>query len=149
MAAAKTWPRPVWASDIDREAVAIARDNARRNGLGRRIRLATGPGLHAAALRAASPFDLVLANILARPLIGLAPILRCRVAADGWLVLSGLLIEQTAWVEAAYRRQGFVPARRFTFEDWRTLVLGRRSRKKQSAGPRAGARWRSPDGART
>ena len=59
MAAAKTWPRPVWASDLDGEAVAIARDNARGNGLGRRIRFATGAGLRARALRKADRTSVV------------------------------------------------------------------------------------------
>jgi len=125
MAAARTWPGTVVASDIDRVAVAIAATNARRNGLGRRIRFIAGAGFRPPALRGSAPYDLVLANILARPLIRLAPAIRRHLARGGRLVLSGLLPEHTTWVETAFRRQGLVVVERRTIAEWRTLLLRR------------------------
>lgn len=117
---------PVLASDLDPEAVRVTRNNARRNGMGGRIEAVCSAGLEAAALRRRGPFDLVLANILARPLVGMSRALARAVAPGGWLILSGLLPHQARWVLTAYRRQGLVLCRVMQIEGWMTLVLRRR-----------------------
>ena len=70
-----------------------------------------------------APYDLILANILARPLIGLAGILRRQVARNGYIVLSGLLVEQETQVLGAYQRCGLRLRDRITVDGWRTLVV--------------------------
>jgi ribosomal protein L11 methyltransferase len=112
IAMAKLWDAPgdvsVLAVDNDPQAVAVARENAALNGVGERVRAVVGGGYGAAAIRAAAPFDLVAANILARPLIRLAPGLARALAPGGVAILSGLLDEQADAVMAAHRRRGLV-----------------------------------------
>ena len=115
----------VLATDIDPVAVRIARRNARLNGASTLVRCATAAGLDHPVIAAGAPFDLVVANILARPLVDLAPTLHRAVAARGRLILSGLLSRQARAVLAAYRAQGLVPERRIEREGWATLVLRR------------------------
>jgi len=111
----------VVASDIDPEAVRVTRHNARLNSA--RITACRASGAGAAAIRAHAPYGLILANILARPLVGMAGELRRMSKAGGSVVLSGLQLDQERWVQAAYRGQGFRLVRRIRLEGWSTLVL--------------------------
>jgi ribosomal protein L11 methyltransferase len=124
-AAAKALKRLVVAGDIDAEAVRAARDNARRNGVGPWMRLYLGPGLrhHEARTRR---FELIMANILAKPLRRLAPELARAAAPDAALILSGLLTRDVPGVLAAYRAQGWSLRRRYDLDGWAALVLRRR-----------------------
>jgi ribosomal protein L11 methyltransferase len=127
IAAARALPKArITASDIDPEATRVARDNARINGVVRRLKIVTAKGLEHAELRGAGPFDLLIANILAAPLIKLAPKLAPIVARGGCLVLSGLLAHQAPEVVAAYRAAGFFVARHDVIAGWATLTLVRR-----------------------
>jgi ribosomal protein L11 methyltransferase len=117
--------RPVVASDIDPVAVAVARENARRNGVGGSVRTVTAPGIASPVIRAGAPFDLIAANILAEPLVRLAPRLAPLIATGGTLVLSGLLPHQRPRVVAAYGRQGIRLERAHVFDGWSVLVLRR------------------------
>lgn len=110
------------ASDIDPVAVAVARANMRANGA-RRIVTAVGPGLGLPAIRRNAPYDLIVANILAGPLVALAPAIRRNLAPGGTVILSGLLAEQRRRVAAAYRSVGLTMVRATIIEDWATLVL--------------------------
>jgi ribosomal protein L11 methyltransferase len=89
--------------DLDPVAVENAAENSALNGLNRRFGLAVGS---LASLRPNSRFDLVLANILAEPLIAMAPELAAHTAAKGRLVLSGLLREQEDSVAETYQKHG-------------------------------------------
>jgi len=122
IAYAKATRAPILASDIDPLAVRIARENARANGVGDLVRIETAAGFGHPALRERS-YDLVIANILAGPLIALAPAIRKRMAAPGALVLSGLLAAQAPRVDAAFRTVGFVRDRTLLREGWATLVM--------------------------
>lgn len=124
-AAAKALHRTVIAGDLDPEAVATARGNARLNGLGGLLRLYTGPGVRHAWAGRARRFDVVFANILARPLKRLAPSLTATVADRGVLVLSGLIERDVPGVLSTYRHRGFHLARHGLIEGWATLVLKR------------------------
>lgn len=125
IAAAKLGARRVVAGDIDAVAVEVARDNARLNGV-RRIRFYAAPGVrHAAAGGGRRGFDVVLANILQRPLLRLAPALAGRVARGGRLILSGLLVRDVPAILSAYRGVGFALERRRVLEGWATLTLRR------------------------
>lgn len=117
------------ASDIDPIAIDVARGNLISNGQPQgscagRIALAVAPGLSAPALRQRAPYDLVLANILAAPLIALARDLSAVIAPGGVLVLAGLLRHQQRHVANAYRRHGLVPPTAMDRAgEWPCLVL--------------------------
>ncbi|GJD58873.1 50S ribosomal protein L11 methyltransferase [Methylobacterium dankookense] len=124
-AAAKALRSPVVAGDLDGEAVTTARENARLNGLGPYLRLYEGPGVRHALADRPRRFDIVFANILARPLKRLAPSLTAVVAPNGVLILSGLIERDVAGVLSTYRHRGFHLARKGVIEGWATLVLRR------------------------
>lgn len=97
---------PVLATDIDPVAVRVARENVRRNGIASGIRVETAPGFHSPAFREDGPFDLIIANILARPLMKMAPELGHHLAPGGSVILSGILAAQRWKVIAAYKGAG-------------------------------------------
>ena len=125
IAAAKTWRGTVVARDIDPESARVARLNARANGVARHVQTRRGAGYGDRWLARAAPYDLVLANILARPIIEMARDLARTLARDGVAVLAGLLPRQEAAVLAAHRRVGLNLARRIPVEGWSTLVVAR------------------------
>ncbi len=124
IAMAKLWPIAVTAADIDGEAVRVARGNALRNGV--RLRAAVSDGYRAAVVRAAGPYDLIVANILANPLKRMAGSLADALAPGGRAVLSGLLAGDAAAVVAAHRAQGLVLTHRRIIDGWATLTMARR-----------------------
>jgi ribosomal protein L11 methyltransferase len=123
MAAARVFPTPVIASDIDPVAVEVARANLRANGLSDRVPCVEAAGFDAPALRAAGPFDLVFANILKGPLISLAPAMAGQLIPGGHVILSGILNEQADAVIAVYARHGINLVRRDEIVDWTTLLM--------------------------
>lgn len=129
LAAAKTWPDAKGtASDIDPVAIKVSRENVEINGVNigeeaGEIALYVADGLEDAALAARGPFDLVVANILAGPLIEMAPSIAAALAPGGTLVLAGLLAGQAEAVEAAYRDCGVAPVSRTVIGEWPTLRL--------------------------
>lgn len=125
MAAAKLWHTPVLASDIDPVAIQVTRQNARQNGLAALITPVVAPGFQAPPLMRNAPYDLIIANILARPLMALAHPLHRHLAREGVVILSGLLNDQAAAILAAYRLQGIYLYRRIRLGDWCTLILAR------------------------
>jgi len=146
-AARALWPRAhILASDIDPVAVDVSAENAGRNDvpLGGRtgeVQLVAAPGVDHVLIQTIAPYDLVIANILAGPLIELAPGLAAQVAEGGSLILAGLLTEQADRVVTAYRRQGLRLAARIDNGDWPTLHL----RKRRRFGWRRPSRWRAED----
>ncbi len=128
IAAARVFPAAaIAASDIDPVAVEVAGVNVALNGARGRVRLLTAGGLAHGALRARQPFDLVLANILAGPLIRLAPALAKAIQPGGIAILSGILGEQAREVIAVYEVAGFHLRQRRTPHNWATLMLVRRT----------------------
>ena len=125
IAAAKALHRGAFASDIDPEAVRIARENARLNGCPD-VECIRAAGLTAGRFRARAPFDLVFANILLPPLKRLAHPMRRVLAPDAHVVLSGLLATQENAALAAYRPHGLRLVRRIPLGEWVTLVLALR-----------------------
>src|SRR5215470_6009616 len=111
IAAAKALRRPILASDIDAPSVAVARENARLNGVGDLVQVIRATGFAAPEFATNGPFDLVLANILANPLRQLAGPMSGHLAPRAQVILSGLLNHQAASVVAAYRARGLVPLR--------------------------------------
>jgi ribosomal protein L11 methyltransferase len=125
IAIAKLWRVPVLAADADGGAVAVTRNNARLNGVGDRVRAVRSDGCRSPAIAAAPPFDLIVCNILARPIRMMAPSLARRLAPGGVAVLSGFLERDANGVLAAHRGQGLRLVRRIAIDGWRTLVLTR------------------------
>jgi ribosomal protein L11 methyltransferase len=124
-AAAKALKRRVVAGDIDPEAVRVARENARLNGVAGWTEFYVAPGVRHSAANRPNRFDLVFANILARPLMRLAPSIARVLAADGTLILSGLLPRDVPGVLSAYAGQGLRLQRRSDLDGWAALVLRR------------------------
>ena len=125
MAAASLLHRRVLAVDIEPWSVRVAGQNARSNGLGRLVETRLGDGWRSGAVRAGRPYDLVFANILARPLVRMAPALAAGLAPGGTAILAGLLGSQSRMVLGAHRARGLVLERRIDVGDWTTLVLRR------------------------
>ena len=122
VAAAKLLHRRVLASDIDRGAVRVARHNVARNGVAGLVRVSGADGYRDRAIRKL-PYDLILSNILARPLALLARDLARTLMPGGRAVLSGLLRRQEPIVLAPHRGRGIVLERRLVIDGWSTLVL--------------------------
>jgi ribosomal protein L11 methyltransferase len=135
-AAMALWPAAkAAASDVDPVAIEVAIENAAVNHvrLGRargQLELIVAAGMDHPRLKARAPYDLVIANILAGPLVELAPALAGALAPGGRLILAGLLAGQADRVAAAYRRQGMMAGFRIDRGDWPTLVM----RKRKSTG---------------
>jgi ribosomal protein L11 methyltransferase len=138
IAAAKALRRPVVASDTDARAVTIARANARINRVGAVVEVVHAAGVLTAPFRARAPYGLIFANILLDPLKALATPMARLVAANGQIVLSGLLTAQAGAALASYRARGLALVRRVPLEGWATLILVRPARSRRAKHGRAG-----------
>lgn len=131
-AAMHLWPRArAIGSDIDAVCAPVIAENAANNGvvLGDgpgRMAMVIAAGMDHALLEAAGPYDLLIANILAGPLVELAPDFSRAVVPGGSVLLAGLLETQEATVRAAYRKAGLRLAARMVRGDWSILWLRRR-----------------------
>ena len=149
-AALDLWPRALaTASDIDEACVGVIKENTALNGIpmGARageVTMVVADGMNDPVLAARGPYDLLIANILAGPLISLAPDFASALVPGGSLLLAGLLATQEAQVRAACRRAGLRLARRMVNGDWSILWL----RKRAMAGVRGSRSGQWPDWAR-
>jgi ribosomal protein L11 methyltransferase len=125
MGAARLLRRRVLATDIEPWSVRVTEQNVRLNRLSHLVRAQLADGWRAVAVRRNGPYDLVFANILARPLCAMARDLAANLAPGGTAILSGLLQTQERWVLAAHRRQGLLLERSLIEGVWTTLVLRR------------------------
>lgn len=116
---------PVLATDIDPIATRVARENIRRNRAAAGVRAVTAAGFHSTAFREHGPFDLIIANILARPLMRMAPQLESNLAVGGLVILSGILASQRWKVLAAYNGAGLKHVRTLWRNGWVTILLSR------------------------
>ena len=123
VAAARLLRRPVLATDIEPWAVRVTGENAALNGVARLVRPVLADGWRSPRVRAGAPYDLVLANILARPLCRMARDLALHLAPGGTAILAGLLDWQARGVLAAHRRHGLRLERALQEGAWTTLVL--------------------------
>jgi len=126
IAIAKTLHRPVLASDIDPVAVAVARRNFAINGVDRWASAVAAAGFRHRAISAHAPYDLIVANILARPLQMLAPAFARHAAPAATIILSGLLTSQCWQVVASFRNAGFALQRHSELDGWATAILRKR-----------------------
>lgn len=129
IAAALKARQSVLATDIDPVATRTALENARLNGASHLVKGFTANGVQDRRFGLEGPFDLVIANILARPLMKMARDICARMSPTATLVLSGLRVEDGPRILFAYGCQGFVLDRRREKDGWLTLTLvrGRKS----------------------
>ncbi len=125
MAAARLWPSArLVAADNDPTAIRVAATNRALNHIApKNMRLAVSRGLGNRMVRQQAPYDLILANILAGPLMRMAPELVSHLHRKGWLVLSGILNRQAVAVELSYAAQGLRTSSRLKIGDWTTLIM--------------------------
>jgi ribosomal protein L11 methyltransferase len=121
LAIARLFACPVIAADISAESVRTTRENAHANGLADKLRGVQADGFDHPDITAA-PFDLIVMNILAEPLMTLAADAERALAPDGVLILSGLLQWQESQIREAYQSLGLELTSRLTLGDWVTLV---------------------------
>lgn len=149
-AALELWPRSLaTASDIDAVCVDVVAENAALNGVtmgaaAGELTMLVADGMGHPLLKARGPYDLIIANILAGPLISLAPDFAGALVPGGSLLLAGLLETQEPQVRAACRRTGLRLAARMVNGDWSILWLRRRG----DVRVRASRPGRLPDWAR-
>ncbi|WGF88758.1 50S ribosomal protein L11 methyltransferase [Marinivivus vitaminiproducens] len=126
LAALRRWPdASALAVDNDARSVAVAIENARDNGVSRGFTGLVSEGFVDPAIAAAGPFDLVLANILADPLIAMAGDLSFHLAPRGHLILAGLLLRQRDTILRAFAGRGLVETDRHLVGNWASLRLAK------------------------
>jgi ribosomal protein L11 methyltransferase len=123
MAAARLLNRPVLATDIEPRAVRVAAENAELNAVAHLVTVRLADGWRDPFVRAHGPYDLVFANILARPLCLMALQLALNLAPGGTAILAGLLANQARWVLSAHRAQGLRLERMLPQGPWTTIVV--------------------------
>jgi ribosomal protein L11 methyltransferase len=125
IAMAKTWRAMVVACDLDDEAVRVTAANARLNNVKKLIQVRTGPSYQTPIVVRGRPYDLIAANILARPLKAMAGHLVATLAPGGIAILSGLLRRDSQIVIQAHRIRGLRLIRTILIGDWVTIVMKR------------------------
>lgn len=123
MAAARLLNRAVLATDIEPWAVRVAAENAAMNGVAHLVSVRLADGWRDPFVRSKGPYDLVFANILARPLCLMARDLALNLTPGGTAILAGLLANQARWVLAAHRAQGLRLVRMLPQGPWTTIVV--------------------------
>lgn len=122
IAAKKIWPScNVVAVDIDNEAVNVTKKNATDNNVS--LNTFQSIGFQNSSIIKCAPYNVIIANILAKPLIEMAPLFSSYLSASGYLVLSGLLKRQAPLILNAFRLQGLTLYKSYELGDWQTLVL--------------------------
>lgn len=124
IAITKIWPDAhIAAVDIDPESIIVTERHAAMNDCAAQIVTEAGDGYNTALVAQNAPYDLIAANILAGPLMDMAPDLDKNLKPGGYCVLSGLLGRQENDVTAAHTALGLVPVHSITVGEWRALVL--------------------------
>ncbi|CAM3628531.1 50S ribosomal protein L11 methyltransferase [Litorimonas haliclonae] len=127
IAAAKVLPEAdILASDIDQDAVDVTLENARLNEAGEKLNVVQADGFETPSLLN-KQFNLIFANILAGPLMGLAPDIYKAAAANGKVILSGILNEQAKSVSNAFEAAGFIIEPGTTLDEWTSLLAVKKS----------------------
>lgn len=124
IAAAKLWPKAqILSTDIDEEAVIVANQNATTNHVEAQIHAVQSCGYQNHHIAKTGPYDLILANILARPLIEMAPDLVKNLKSGGFCVLSGFNTEQFDWVTSEHKNLGLRLQQSFNDEGWQAVIM--------------------------
>ena len=125
LAAAKLWQNncKITAVDIDEEAGLVTRQNAIDNNLQNLINVDLSDGYQSYIVQNNAPYDLILANILARPLINMAPDLYKNLKTNGYCILSGFVEEQEDWVIQEHTKLGLKLKQIYKLDNWRAALL--------------------------
>lgn len=123
IAAIKTGAQRAIGTEIDAQSVVVANENAAKNHVANRFKTYLTRGAGSRLVQSAAPYDLVFANILARPLINLAAEITDLTTQGGHIILSGLLNRQEPLVRAAYAGRGLVLVNRIRKDGWSSLVF--------------------------
>jgi ribosomal protein L11 methyltransferase len=123
IAMTKLWPQiKVTAVDIDPESVVVTKRHSMMNNVSN-IHVEAGDGYRTPVVGKNAPYDIVTANILANPLIAMAPDLAAALTPGGYAVLSGLLRRQREDVVTAHTKQGLSLIKTTEMGEWQTLIL--------------------------
>ncbi len=124
LAAAKIWNNSkIVAVDIDDEAVRVAQQNAIDNRVEKQISAALSDGYQSDLVQKNAPYDVIFANILARPLIAMAPDMAKSLKKGGYAVISGFIDDQVDWVVGEHEKQGLKLVKLYEKENWRVALL--------------------------
>lgn len=129
LACARLWQaeKPaIVAVDIDDEAVRVTTQNAFDNGLEEFLTVAQSDGYQAEAVAKNAPYDLIMANILARPLIEMAPCLEQHLKTGGYCILSGFVDDQLEWVVEAHEKTGLQTIKKYHIDNWYAVLMEKR-----------------------
>ena len=110
-------------ADIDNEAVIVSLQNAADNNLQERFTAAAGDGYNNDLVTSGAPYRLIFSNILARPLIEMAPMLSSSLDLGGYAILSGFIEEQAQWVLDAHQKQGLKLIEIIKRENWCAALM--------------------------
>lgn len=121
--AARAFRKPIYAVDIDPESIRVTDNHARANGVRKMMKLQAGNGFKAPLARSHAPYNLLLANILAKPLCKMSALGAKQVKQGGDIVLAGLLHHQAPAVVNFWRMQGAHLVRKDKRGEWTILTL--------------------------
>lgn len=129
LGAAKLWQAEtkVTAVDIDEEAVWVTRKNAKNNQLEQIITAGLSNGYQSDLVKTNAPYNLIFANILARPLIEMAPDLAAHLCPGGYAILSGFIKDQEEWVIDAHQKQGLELIKIYEMDNWRAALMEKKA----------------------
>ena len=124
LAAASLWPNAeIIAVDIDEEAVLVTQSNAKNNNLDSHIVVAQSNGYQSPLTTANAPYDLILANVLARPLLDMSVDTAKNLKTQGYAILSGFVDEQEQWVIGEHQQLGLNLSKLYKSENWRAALM--------------------------
>lgn len=126
LACAKLWQKEtpfITAVDIDDEAVNVTRQNASNNNLSQYFQIAQSDGYKSDLVKLNAPYDIIIANILARPLIEMAPKLAESLKPGGYCILSGFVDEQVSWVIDAHHKEGMSIVKTYNIDNWHAVLM--------------------------
>ena len=126
LAAAKLWPNSkIIAVDIDTESVEVTKQNAADNAVDKQITAVYSDGYNSQTVKNNAPYDMIMANILARPLIAMAPDMSAHLKIGGYAIISGFVEDQCDWVIGEHQKHGMELQKVYEDGQWRAALLKR------------------------
>ena len=124
LCSAKLWSNtPIIAGDIDDEAVIVTESNTSTNNLNHQIQAVVSDGYKHELIKTNSPYDLILCNILANPLIAFAPDLSKSLNQNGYCILSGFVEDQVDDVIKTHEQNGLKLIKLYSMDNWRAALM--------------------------
>ena len=124
--ASQMWPQAkIIASDIDPIAIKVAQDNSELNQANQNIDCICADGLTDEAISNSASYDLIIANILAKPLLTMADAINQVLTKDGTLILSGILQTQASDIIECYQATGLTHQSTNQYDEWVTILFNK------------------------